>query len=338
MIKKIRTKDLRVGMHVIIPASWLNHPFAKNQFNIKSSDQIRKITEAGFDEVGIDTAKGMPITDFEKIGHGDEGVNAPRIWEPEKLVPHELRDAIHDRNLSPERRARVVYQSSIELMEKLLEDPKTENIRVAKHAIAGIVDMILSQDDTSQYLLRITSHDFSTYVHSVNVGILAILLSKQLFKGSYSHDMHELGAGFFLHDLGKVRVDPAIINKPGSLNEEEMNKMRIHPYQSYLMLKEADQLSNECSIIALQHHEREDGKGYPRRLKGDEIHTYGRICCIADVFDALTAERSYKAKLTAFEALKIMKEEMLDHFHKEIFEEFVLLFTRQAEVRVGMRL
>jgi HD-GYP domain-containing protein (c-di-GMP phosphodiesterase class II) len=96
------------------------------------------------------------------------------------------------------------------------------------------------------------------------------------------------------------------------------------------MLKEANQLSNECSIIALEHHEREDGKGYPKGLKHDEIHIYGRICCIADVFDALTAERSYKAKLTAFEALKIMKEEMLDHFHKEIFEEFVLLFMSRA--------
>ena len=330
MIRKIKTKDLRVGMHVIIPASWINHPFAKNQFNIKSGDQIRKIMDRGFDEVGIDTSKGMPVTDFEKISHGDERMNPPMVWEPEKLVPPELRDAIHDRNLSPEKKAQVVYQSSVELMERLLEDPKTENIRVAKHAIAGIVDMILTQYDTSQYLLRITSHDFYTYVHSVNVGILAILLSKQLLKYSYSHDMHELGAGFFLHDLGKVRVDPSIINKPGSLNEEEMKKVRIHPYQSYLMLKEANQLSNECSIIALEHHEREDGKGYPKGLKHDEIHIYGRICCIADVFDALTAERSYKAKLTAFEALKIMKEEMLDHFHKEIFEEFVLLFMSRA--------
>ncbi len=330
MIKKIGTKDLRVGMHVIIPASWLRHPFSKNQFNIKSGDQIRKIMDSGFDEVMIDTSKGMPVTDFEKVSHGDKRVTPPKIWEPEKLIPPALRDAIHDRNLAPANKARVVYQSSVELMERLLEDPKTENIKEAKHAIAGIVDMILSQDDTSQYLLRITSHDFYTYVHSVNVGILGILLSKQLFKGSHAHNMHEVGAGIFLHDLGKVRVDPAIINKPGRLNEEEMKQMRIHPYQSYLMLKEANQLSDECGIIALQHHERADGEGYPRRLKGDEIHTYGRICCIADVFDALTAERSYKAKLTAFEALKIMKEEMLNHFHREIFEEFVLLFTSQA--------
>ncbi len=224
MIRKIKTKDLRVGMHVIIPASWINHPFAKNQFNIKSGDQIRKIMDRGFDEVRIDTSKGMPVALILKKLVTVINEWSLRIWEPEKLVSPALRDAIHDRNLSPEKKAQVVYKSSVELMEKLLEDPKTENIVEAKHAIAGIVDMILSQDDTSQYLLRITSHDFYTYVHSVNVGILAILLSKQLFKDSYSHDMHELGAGFFLHDLGKVRVDPAIINKPGSLkrgrNEE----------------------------------------------------------------------------------------------------------------------
>jgi response regulator RpfG family c-di-GMP phosphodiesterase len=79
-------------------------------------------------------------------------------------------------------------------------------------------------------------------------------------------------------------------------------------------------------VIALQHHEREDGMGYPRKLMGDEIHDYARICCIADVFDALTAERSYKKALAPFEALRVMKEEMLGHFHKEIFKNFVLLF------------
>lgn len=103
--------------------------------------------------------------------------------------------------------------------------------------------------------------------------------------------------------------------------------MRNHPYQSYKILKETNQLSEECGIIAMQHHEREDGSGYPRGLKGDQIHTYGRVCCVADVYDALTAERSYKTKLSSFEALKVMKKKMLNHFHKDIFEKFVLLFT-----------
>ncbi|MCH7552016.1 HD-GYP domain-containing protein, partial [Patescibacteria group bacterium] len=169
-------------------------------------------------------------------------------------------------------------------------------------------------------------HDFYTYTHSVNVGILSVSLSKNLYKGSTDHNMHELGAGFFLHDLGKVRVDPAIINKPGRLTEKEMQQMRIHPYQSYKILEETNHLTKEAKVIALQHHEREDGTGYPKRLKGDEIHDYGRICCIADVFDALTATRSYKKAMSPFEALKIMKEEMLGFFHKEIFGNFVLLF------------
>ena len=138
--------------------------------------------------------------------------------------------------------------------------------------------------------------------------------------------MRELGAGFFLHDLGKVHVESSIINKPARLTKGEMFKIHTHPYQGYLLLKETNQLTEDCQIIVMQHHEREDGTGYPRRLIGDEIHLYGRICCIADVFDALTAERSYKPKLTPFEALKIMKEEMINHFHKEIFMEFVLLF------------
>jgi HD-GYP domain-containing protein (c-di-GMP phosphodiesterase class II) len=98
-----------------------------------------------------------------------------------------------------------------------------------------------------------------------------------------------------------------------------MKKMRIHPYQSYKILEEADQLSEECRIIALQHHEREDGRGYPRCLCGEQIHVYGRIGSIADVYDALTAERSYKPKLSPFEALQVMKEEMINHFQRDLF-------------------
>jgi HD-GYP domain-containing protein (c-di-GMP phosphodiesterase class II) len=87
------------------------------------------------------------------------------------------------------------------------------------------------------------------------------MLAKQLFRKSSSHNMHELGAGFFLHDLGKIRIDPAIINKSGRLTDEEMEEMKKHLNFSYKILKETNQLSEECGIIAMQHHEREDGSG-----------------------------------------------------------------------------
>lgn len=76
--------------------------------------------------------------------------------------------------------------------------------------------------------------------------------------------MHELGAAFFLHDIGKVRVDPAITKKPGKLTEKEMLQMRSHALEGYDLLSATKQLSEECKIIVMQHHEREDGSGYPK--------------------------------------------------------------------------
>jgi len=331
MLKTIKTSELDVGMYVILPSSWLKHSFLKGSFTINNQEDIQRITDFGIHEVSIDTAKGLSFPNTEMISHaGDEpqleDQQAPVQWSPEKIVPDELKEALKDRKMAKEKKATVVYHSSVELMKRLLDDPKTENIREVKKGIADVVDGIILDDATAKHMLAITTHDYYTYTHSVNVGILSIMLSKALFKNMDSHNMHELGAGFFLHDLGKVRVDPAIINKPGKLTEEEMKKMRTHPWQSYKILTEANQLSEECRIIALQHHEREDGRGYPRRLRGEQIHIYGRIGCIADVYDALTAARSYKPKLSPFEALRIMKEEMINHFHKDLFERFVLLF------------
>ena len=102
--------------------------------------------------------------------------------------------------------------------------------------------------------------------------------------------------------------------------------MQRHAQYGYEILTDTHQLTEECKKIVLQHHERENGTGYPQKLYGDAIHVYGRICSIADVFDALVSDRPYKEKLGPFDALKVMKEEMLNHFHKQLFEKFVLLF------------
>jgi HD-GYP domain-containing protein (c-di-GMP phosphodiesterase class II) len=326
MKKKVKVQDLKIGMRVHLPAAWLNHPFIKNRFTISSYDQIQKIIDSGFKEVITDVSPSDTVT-RGPISEKKEYIAPPKEWEPEQLIPAELREAIHDKTLSPEKKAAIVYQSALKIMTRLLEDPKAGNIREAKKGIANIVDLIVSDDATSKNLLSITSHDFYTYTHSVNVGVLSVLLSKVLFKDSYAHDMHELGSGFFLHDIGKVRIDPDILNKPAKLTDEEMNEVRKHPFLGYKTLLQTKQLSEECRIIVMHHHEREDGTGYPNHLKGKDIHVYGRICSIADVYDALTSERPYKHGLPPFDALKLMKEQMLNHFGQDLFDKFVLLFA-----------
>ncbi len=327
MLKTIKISQLKVGMYVVLPQSWFNHSFLKNQFLIESEKQLQKVHQSGFDEIPIDTDKGYDLKEY--IDREEEKPAPQKKPEPAKLESEQFKEAIRNEHLPPEIKAKIVYSRSLDIMKNLFESPKAEAIQEVKETAYDIVDLILGDNDTSNCLLQIGAHDYYTYTHSVNVGVLSISLIKKLYKGYNEQVMHDLGAGFFLHDIGKVRVDPAIINKPGKLTIEEMHQMQRHTSKGYKVLAEAGHLNNECKKIVLHHHEREDGSGYPRGLSGYQIHDYGRICSISDVFDALTSNRSYHKSMQLYDALTYMKEKMLHHFHKEIFAEFVRLFMKK---------
>ncbi len=332
MLRKVAVKDLQIGMYVIMPISWKAHPFLVNRFRISSSTQIRKIREAGLKEVMVDLEQSRipresPALQPDLRLTPDKGPEEKNRGVTLDTLKTAVKEAVSDKMLPLEEKAKVVYARSIEMINSVLGQPDTRNIADSKEAIAAVVDMILADKETSHYLTRITNHDFYTYTHSVNVGFLAVCLAKTVLQNADVHNMHELGAGFFLHDLGKVRIPSEIINKPGRLCEEEMAEIRKHPSLGFEILHECRQLTEECRTIVLQHHERNDGMGYPHRLRGQEIHIYGRICSIADVYDALTSDRPYRGRMQPFEALKLMKDDMMYHFQKDLFEKFVLMLS-----------
>ncbi len=330
-LKKVDVRNLQIGMYVNMPVSWKAHPFLVNNFRLSSPSQIQKIIDAGLKDVMVDVGRSKipgkwPVDQPDK-GNGSDKGDDPQEESDEAArmaVLEKLHEAVQDQTLPMEDKTRIVYTHSVEMINGVLDRPTAKNIGGAKKAIFGVVDMILAEKETSHYLTRITNHDFYTYTHSVNVGFLAVCLAKTVLEDD-GHDMHELGAGFFLHDLGKLRIPPEIINKPGRLTEDEMTVIRTHPSQGFKILNEARQLTEECKTIVLQHHERIDGTGYPKRLRADDIHIYGKICSIADVYDALTSDRPYRQKMRPFEALQLMKKEMSNHFHKELFEKFILM-------------
>lgn len=166
----IKTQDLKLGMYVMLPVSWFKHPFLKNEFIIRSQDQIEKIIDHGITEIIIDMDKGEPEIVLQNAGTVNPANTPPKTWAPDKLIPPQLREAVHNKTLPPEKKSKIVYESSRVLVERLLEDPKAENIQEAKKGISEIVDLILAEDSTSRELLKLTSHDFYTYTHSVNVG------------------------------------------------------------------------------------------------------------------------------------------------------------------------
>lgn len=229
--------------------------------------------------------------------------------------------------LDTRQRAEIAHRSISNIARSLFENPRSQTIQRYKSAIGATMDFVMEEDEAVGTLIRLTSHDFTTYIHSVNVGIFAIGLAKALLGDDPAHNMQELASGFFLHDIGKCATPLEVLNKPGPLNEEEWKIMRRHPFEGYRLLKELDALTEEAKYIVMEHHERHDGSGYPRRLSGNQIHPYSKICLIADVFDALTATRPYKDSKTPFVALSIMKEEMRSEFDPDFFARFVLMFA-----------
>jgi len=127
-----------------------------------------------------------------------------------------------------------------------------------------------------------------------------------------------------MHDIGKVGIPDAILNKPGSLNKEEWTIMQTHAELGYKMLKKSNKdILKAAAIVAYEHHEKWDGSGYPRGLSDENIHIYGRITAVADVFDALGSDRVYKKAWELDDILKLFVEESGKHFDPQLVSIFL---------------
>ena len=177
--------------------------------------------------------------------------------------------------------------------------------------------------DVSQFLslLKIAVHEYYTYTHSVNVAAVGTLFGQDLGLGV--KDLKGLCAGILMHDVGKTKISTDILNKKGKLTKEEFDIIKKHPEYGVEVLEETGIEFKEERIVTLQHHENDDGSGYPYGLKKDEIQPCGKIARVIDVYDALTAKRSYKEASRPFAALKEMKEGMFHCFDTELFKEFI---------------
>ena len=162
--------------------------------------------------------------------------------------------------------------------------------------------------------------DSYTYTHSINVALLSTLIGKWLKLGNQAIDNLML-AGLF-HDIGKMRIDKSILNKPDKLTDAEFEEIKKHPVYSYEML--GDRFDDAIRDAVRHHHEKLDGSGYPDGLKGNQISLYARITALSDIYDAMISERSYKGAVLPFQ--------VFDMFYREEFQgldrKLVMLFLK----------
>jgi len=164
--------------------------------------------------------------------------------------------------------------------------------------------------------------DPETAAHIQRMAHYCKIIAEEMFEDSDTVDL--IFQASQLHDVGKMGIPDSIMFKPGKLSDEEFDKMKTHSLIGYDMLKKAEsEYLRTGAIIALHHHEKYDGSGYPNGLKGENIHVFGRIAAVADVFDALTSRRPYKEPWPIEKAIDLLIDEKGKHFDLKIVEIFV---------------
>lgn len=218
----------------------------------------------------------------------------------------------------------LANQAAIALERSIL---LAESKRQAKEIKEAYAELEITYDRTLTALMSaLDARDRETEGHSTRVSRLAYMLAENLGLGGDQLKAVERGA--LLHDIGKIGISDTILHKPGKLTEEEWKTMRIHPDIGARIVEGIPFLNDTLSVIRY-HHERWDGSGYPRGLRGKEIPTQARIFAVADVFDALTSKRSYRTKASAEDAIQYMQEQAGVLFDPEIVDLLTQLPYRE---------
>ncbi|THB66004.1 MAG: HD-GYP domain-containing protein [Desulfovibrio sp.] len=318
-MKKIAAQDLKVGMYVVDTGlDWTEHPYLYSQEGvIRSWNQIATLLADGFTEAFVDPARSE---DSQSSGKGD----LDKAMSKALTKGWPSRDRQNEVDLREEMQvARKVYKDSINFAKDLMADARMGSqvdMGKSKDLVGEFINSVSRNADALVSLSKLRSFDEYTFTHSINVSVLGVALGKHL--GLDRSTLEQLGMAGLYHDVGKALIPPEILNKPGKLTDEEFRVMKEHPDRGLGFL--GRQVTDETILRGIgEHHEKHNGKGYPKGLKGEEIAPQARILSVVDVYDALTSERVYKKGMMPSKALKIMYSMRGEDFFPGMIEQLV---------------
>lgn len=337
MMKSVPIGRARPGMWFHrLGGSGYHHSFVKRGFLLEGRD-IDVLAQGGVDELIIDTDKGLDyedgvaLVDAAAMASPDAAAEAPALAEtdtetPASLAPgpvvpsliapkHAISEELH--------RARKLCQDSKAQVVALFHDARLGRA-ILPEAVMPMVEEINASvsrhPDALLSVVRLKTHDEYTYMHSVAVCALMVALARRL--GLPDEQVRDAGAAGMLHDLGKAVMPIGVLNKPGALSDDEFTVMKSHPVRGHEMLKLSGSASEAVLDVALHHHEKFDGSGYPHNLKGEAISLMARMGAVCDVYDAITSNRPYKKAWGPAESLQRMVS-WKGHFDEDIIKAFV---------------
>jgi putative nucleotidyltransferase with HDIG domain len=210
---------------------------------------------------------------------------------------------------NPEEAPRKVYGRALRVVDRIFQDVRMGKIPSSAEAmevVRSMVQLTLAEPHALFALSMLKDYDNYTFTHSVNVSVIALAVGRAC--GLTEEQLRTLGLGGLLHDLGKLKIDLGIINKPGRLTDEEFEQIKTHPRTGADLVKEMEGVTPEVIDIVLGHHLRYDREGYPADAKGHVVSPLIDMAAIADTYDAITTLRCYQRPSTPRKAVTRLRE------------------------------
>ncbi|MBP2444643.1 HD-GYP domain-containing protein [Rhizobium leguminosarum] len=302
MLKRIEARQVRTGMFVeAIEGVWQDPLLSKRRFLLRREMDARTLRKSGISGVVINTSRGLDI----------DGLPGGNI-EIDTKAAHET------------------IQKSVQVLENVfgrLQHGDGISVDQVAPVISSVSKSIDQNPTVFLSVTRLKSRDEVTFLHSISVSALMILFSRHL--GLDETTVQMLGTAGLLHDVGKLEIPLEVLNKEGRLDEDEIKMIRDHPEKGHAILSRQEGMSEIVLDVCLNHHERIDGKGYPRKLSETQVSFHARLAAICDVYDAVTSVRPYRAPWSASQALKWMLGNE-GHFDRRLLKKFALCLSVAA--------
>lgn len=309
---KIDVRDLQVGMYVSkLDKPWTDSPFLFQGFRLETQADVDAVRQECH-YVYIDVEKQETYSQYQSKSNKTKEKKSifnffskpepPKKYSKASLTPTSRVSFIQEID-----HATHTHRETSNLVRSFMEDiqlGRAINAEMAKKTVSECVDSILHSPDAWLLMTQLKKRDEYTAQHSMNVCILSITLGRQI--GLAIEELNNIGLCGMMHDMGKMKIPLEILNKPDKLDAKELIIMQSHPTEGGKILMSTKDIYAGTVDVALKHHERLDGEGYPKRLKGQYIPLYTRIVTIADTYDAISSDRVYQKGRTHLEAINIM--------------------------------